>query len=111
MELPFEEVKEQVSGNWTNFVLSKFHVDEDYVFQDLLQHERIEVARRNRVFSSSSGTTKPKIENAGVSRKTVVKTKHRREMVTDYQRETKMHRCCVSSAISTGITQVTAQTS
>nr|KAJ3662555.1 hypothetical protein Zmor_006898 [Zophobas morio] len=78
LELPFEEVKEQVAiGLWSreasNFVLSKFHVDEDYLFQDLLQHERIEVARRNRVLSSSSGTSKAKTENAGVSRKTVVK--------------------------------------
>lgn len=54
LDLDFKEIREQVIiGLWSKelgrFLMSKHHVDEDSLFQDIVTFERVEEARKKRV--------------------------------------------------------------
>lgn len=62
--LSFSEVKEQVViGLWSkelsSFVMSKIHEDEDGLYQDIIQFERINSARRGRIVDGREPSRKP----------------------------------------------------
>lgn len=64
LSLSFEEEKEQIAiGLWSrelsNFVMSKFHIDEDALYQDIIAYERIVTARKNRLPERKNEIKKP----------------------------------------------------
>lgn len=84
LELSFHEIKEQVAiGLWSkdlsNFIVSKHHEDEDALYQDIIQYERISHARKGKIVEVREERSKfvsasPKAMAVGNSRRDTVST-------------------------------------